>query len=252
MPTAARWLALPFLLCAATAAHAASPDALWHIVHDKCAPDAAASGNPAPCEVVAYPQGAASGYVVMKDIRGATQFLTIPAAKITGIEDPAILAPDATNYFAAAWRARSFMLARLGHDLPRDAISLAINSPYGRSQNQLHIHIDCLRADVRDALRAAAATIGPSFAPLPAPLLGHRYRARTLATPDLDGVNPFDVLADDPAVGHAGVKTHTLVAVGAQVGGRDGFVLLDDQLDAAAGDGASGEELQDHDCAVGR
>ena len=46
--------------------------------------------------------------------------------------------------------------------MPRDDISLAVNSVYGRSQNQLHIHIDCVRSDVRNALRAADPTIrGP-------------------------------------------------------------------------------------------
>ncbi|XLM23386.1 CDP-diacylglycerol diphosphatase, partial [Chromobacterium piscinae] len=30
-----------------------------------------------------------------------------------------------------------------GEPLPRQAVSLAINSQYGRSQNQLHIHISC-------------------------------------------------------------------------------------------------------------
>jgi CDP-diacylglycerol pyrophosphatase len=252
MPTTARWLALLLCLFGASAAHASDPDALWHIVHDQCAPDQAANGNPAPCALVAYPGGEASGYAVFKDRRGATQFLLIPTARITGIEDPAILAPGATNYWQAAWQARRFMLARLGHALPRDAISLAINSPDGRSQNQLHIHIDCLRADVRDALRAQVAAIGPGWAPLGITLAGHPYRARRLDGAEL-AANPFRLLADATGVGTAEMKIQTLMVVGATFAdGRDGFVLLDDRLDAVPGDHASGEELQDHDCAVAR
>ena len=35
------------------------------------------------------------------------------------------------------------------------SISLTINSPTGRTQNHFHIHISCLRADVREKLEAA-------------------------------------------------------------------------------------------------
>ena len=44
---------------------------------------------------------------------------------------------------------------------------------------------------------------------------------------------------------------HTLVIVGATFpDNTSGFVLLDDHADLAAGDRASGEELQDHTCAI--
>lgn len=234
-------------------ARAGNPDALWQILHGKCAPDLAAHGNPSPCAEVAYPRGEASGYVVFKDRNGAAQFLLMPTAKITGIEDPAILAPNATNYWQAAWRARAFMLARIGHDLPRDAIALAINSPYGRTQNQLHIHIDCLDIGVRDVLRAQADAIGTAWAALPVRLAGHRYRARRVDDSDFARTDPFRLLAADPPVGAAGLGRHTLVAVGWRfAGGADGFLLLDDEYDPLSGDFASGEELQDHACAVAR
>jgi len=246
-----RWLAVLLWLLAPAAARAGNPDALWHIVHDKCAAHLAAGGEPAPCAEIVYPRGEASGYVALKDMKGVAQFLLMPTAKITGIEDPAILAPDATNYWQAAWDARGYMLAALGRDLPRDALSLAINSPAGRTQNQLHIHIDCLRVDVRDALRRVADEIGTGWTDLT--LLGHPYRVRRFDSPDLEGINPFQILAADPAVGPAGLREHTLVLVGADFsGGKSGFLLLDDRIGATLGDRASGEELQDHDCAVAR
>ena len=44
---------------------------------------------------------------------------------------------------------------------------------------------------------------------------------------------------------------YTLVLVGETFAdGSIGFVLLDDRADPAAGDRASGEDLQDHSCAV--
>src|ERR1700723_3475452 len=92
-------------------------------------------------------RGVDKGFVVLKDITGIAQFLLIPTARISGIEDPEILDPQATNYWDAAWRARYFVDERLPTSLPRDAVSLAINSSVGRTQDQLHIHIDCIRPD---------------------------------------------------------------------------------------------------------
>jgi CDP-diacylglycerol pyrophosphatase len=241
-------LALAILFVTGCQAQAADADALWHIIHDRCVPDFLSKHDPAPCAEVELPAGAPGGWVVLKDRDGATQYLVMPTQKITGIEDPMVLAPGEPNFFAAAWNARSYFLAKVGHPLPRSDISLAINSPYGRTQNQLHIHIDCVKTDVAAALRARLATIGDAWIALP--LLGHAYRARRLDEADLND-NPFKVLAGDPSVTAAGMGRNTLVVVAETFpDGRDGFVLLDDQVDAATGDRASGEELQDHDCAI--
>jgi CDP-diacylglycerol pyrophosphatase len=238
-------------LAAIFAAQAADPDALWKIVHGRCVPDQQSHGDPAPCVTVNLAAGEAQGYAVLKDIRGATQFLLIPTGRVAGIESPEILAAGAPNYFAAAWAARADMEAVLHHPLPREDVSLAINSPQARTQEQLHIHIDCLRADVVAALHADAAAIGPTWAPLPEPLGGHAYRARWLPDAQLATSNPFDLLAAD--VGAAAMPQQTLVVAGAvSPDGQPGFVLLADHVDPATQDRAGGEELQDHDCAVAR
>ena len=136
-----------------TTAHAnADPNALWTIVHDQCVPDQQTSGNPAPCSRVDIGAGEQRGSAVLKDLVGATQFLLIPTERIPGIESPTLLQPGAPNFFAAAWEARSFVNARAGVDIPRDWMSLAINSAVARSQNQLHIQIDCVQADIREAV----------------------------------------------------------------------------------------------------
>jgi CDP-diacylglycerol pyrophosphatase len=240
-------------LIGAAAARAADPDALWKITHDRCVVDQRENGKPDPCTAVDIGAGEDKGFVVLKDIVGATQFLLIPTERIGGIESPAVLAPDATNYFAAAWRARSFMEEKLGHPAPRDWVSLAINSSLGRSQNQLHIHIDCIRADVRDLLRAHAGEIGASWAPLAVPLAGHRYSAVTIAGENLDAVNPFVLLADGVEGARADMGSETLVVVGADLpDGRPGFIVLADRADLTDGNRGSGEELQDHSCALAR
>ena len=158
--------------CAFGPSRAADPNILWHIVDDQCVPHQQADHNPAPCSLVDLKQGRELGYVILKDIVGIAQFLLMPTARITGMESPELLAPGMPNYWDLAWRSRHFVDERLHTELPREAVSLAVNSMYGRTQNQMHIHIDCVRVDVRDAIAAHAAAIGPAWAPFPVTLAG--------------------------------------------------------------------------------
>lgn len=229
----------------------ADPNALWTIVHDTCVPDQQLHDDPSPCALVdlsgGKDAGQQTGSAVLKDIVGANQFLLIPTARISGIDSPEILAPGTANYFAAAWRAKTFTDQRAGWTLPRDWVSLAINSVLARSQNQLHIHIDCVRADVRATLAEHMADVGPGWAPFPVPLAGHPYDAMAVSGNNLDAVNPFVALADGIPGARDDMGDRSLVVVGA-VGpdGRPGFVILSGHADPVTGDLAGGEELQDH------
>lgn len=223
-------------------AHADS-DALWRIVNGECVPHQQTSGDPAPCALVNQD----SGYALLKDIDGAAQYLFIPTERISGIESPALLAPGSTDYFAAAWRARPLVEERLGRSVPRDWMSLAVNSEFARSQNQLHIHIDCLRADVHEALTQHAAAIGPAWTPFPVPLVGDYYSAIAVPGEDLGAVNPFRLLADGVPGARADMGRRTLVVAGAILGdGRPGFIVLAGLVDSATGDTGGGEAVQDH------
>lgn len=223
-----RKLAAVVLMLGAFGALAADPDALWKIVEGKCVPAAQAGNQPKPCLSVDFARGVA----VLKDLNGEYQFLAIPTARISGIEDDAV---SADRSFEIAWEARTAVEARLGRTLPRDAVSLAVNSANGRSQNQLHVHIDCLDATVRTAI--AGAAIGEDWVPFPALLAGHRYIARRVHGETLAGINPFKLLA--AKIGGP-MGSWTLVVVGAP---QSGFVLL-----AGNDDLAHGEDLQDHTC----
>ena len=226
----------------------ADPDALWRL-SEECVLDAEQSGDPAPCLSVDLAQGVQRGHAILKDTVGARQFLLIPTARITGIESPELLAPDAPNYLAEAWQARSVTEAAAGGAVPRDWMSLAINSVLARSQNQLHIHIDCIRADVHDALSRYGRDLGPDWTTFPVPLAGHTYSALAIEGADLE-VNPFRLVAD--AFGDQDMASQTVVVVGA---GRDdgsaGFIILADRADGENGDFAGGEQLQDHDSCAG-
>jgi CDP-diacylglycerol pyrophosphatase len=252
-----RWIAAAAGLFIAFFVHAAAaqadPNELWKIVHGQCVPNEQQRGDPKPCAEVDLKAGVAGGFAVLKDIRGATQFLLIPTQQIGGIESRALLASRAANYFADAWQGRHLVEKALGHPLPRDTLSLAINSELARSQNQLHIHIDCLRADIRDELQRERSEIGRRWKPLPVLLAGHRYRAMRVSGSTLAGHNPFKLLAWGVPGAHADMGHHTLVVVGMQYAHHGaGFVILDDRADRAHGDNAGGEELQDHACVLGR
>ena len=236
------------LLIAPVSGRAADPSALWKIVDGQCVPHKSASRDPSPCASVELAHGVEKGFAVLKDINGIAQFLLIPTARISGIEDPAIVAPDAVNYWQAAWQARYFVEERLHTTLPRDAISLAINSSFGRSQDQLHIHIDCVRPDVREVLTANLDKIGTVWTRFPVPLAGHMYRSMRIDQDSLDGIDPFRLLMN-AAPGDMGKET--LVLIGQTFAdGSQGFLLLSNHADLLAGDFASGEQLQDHTCAI--
>ena len=154
------------------------------LVSTRCVPNQLQNGDPKPCASVDLN----GGYVILKDRRGLTQYLLIPTMRVSGIESAYLLAPGAPNYFADAWRERGYVERAAGRALPRPAISLAINSAEGRSQNQLHIHIDCIRADVQEVLGRELSMIADAWAPLSEPLVaGHHYRAIRVLGDTLDG-----------------------------------------------------------------
>jgi CDP-diacylglycerol pyrophosphatase len=235
------WIVAWLIMGAAQAV--ADPSALWNIEHDRCIPHQQSGNDPKPCSLADLD----AGYVILKDLIGATQFLLMPTVRTGGIEDPAILAPEAPNYWEQAWRARRFTEERAGKPLPREALSLAINSAYGRTQDQLHIHIDCVRADVRDVLAAHRDAIGSAWTAFPVPIADRPWRAIRVDGVVLGSVNPFRLLAE--GITASGMARHTLVVVGMNYP-EPGFVVLDGEADLLTGNRGSGEDLQDHDCAL--
>jgi CDP-diacylglycerol pyrophosphatase len=216
---------------------------LWSLVHAQCTPHERQAGIPAPCLVVDLSGGEARGYALLKDRNGVAQLLLLPTARITGIEDPQLLAPGGPDYFALAWAARSRVAARLPRPAPDTALLVAVNSIYGRSQDQLHLHIDCLSPAAAAVL--AGARLDPRWRPLS--IGPRRYLARHVASLDGDD-DPFRLLARTRRDARADMGAWTLAATAAPAGG---FTVLADRANPAQGDFASAEELQDHACALG-
>jgi CDP-diacylglycerol pyrophosphatase len=222
--------------------------ALWNIVHGACVPHEEANQGPAPCVDVSIATGEDAGVALLKDIRGVAQELAIPTRRVTGIEDPLVLAPETPNYFIYGWKERSALLALLKKDAPREAIGVSINSMYARSQEQLHLHVDCMDREVAATLHDHLSEMDSTFKPMTVALKGRTYLARRVTEADLAARSPFRMLADDVEGARAQMGAWTLILVGASFDGAPGFLLLADHSDAIGV--AHAEALQDHDCSI--
>jgi CDP-diacylglycerol pyrophosphatase len=241
---------LAALLLSVAPAHA-DRTTLWRIVHGLCVVSEETKGSPGPCAVVDLAQGEDRGVALLKDIFGATQYLAIPTGRVTGIEDAKLLAPDAPNYFAFAWKERSAVEAALGHPLPRDTVAIAVNSELSRSQDQLHLHIDCVSLEAAATLKSYLGALDEQWRAMTEPLAGRRYWARRVDSADLFDAAPFRLLADGFPNARAHMGDMTLAIVGATfASGKPGFVLIAEE--ASIEGGGHSEDIQDHACAIGR
>jgi CDP-diacylglycerol pyrophosphatase len=226
---------------------------LWWIVHDECVSHWESTRDPAPCSRLEMKNGADRGTVILKDLKGVAQYLVLPTRRISGIESPELQAPDAPNLFAAAWDARTLVFERLGKELPRDGIGLAINSSISRSQDLAHVHVDCLRADVRAELARRAPQMAAGWASEPITLDGVPYRVLRIDDTDLSSVNPFSLAAQGLTKAKENMGWATIVVIGATFeGGRGGFLLLVGYADLSSGNMGHGEALLDHACSLAR
>ncbi|NKG32844.1 CDP-diacylglycerol diphosphatase [Erwinia rhapontici] len=216
-------------------------DQLWKIVSQQCVPGQEQKNNPSPCRQV----NIQDGYVVLKDRNGALQFLLMPVAKITGVESPSLLNPSTPNYLAEAWRARHFMEEKRGAVIDDRIYSLAVNSRWGRTQNQLHIHISCLRPDIRHQLDALSTRLNDRWQNQR--LGSHEYLVRVISRDEFKRTSPFIRMANELPGARENMGSYG-IAIAALGDGRR--VLMVVKRNLLLLNRASAEELQDHRCAL--
>jgi CDP-diacylglycerol pyrophosphatase len=243
---------ITFLLLAANATQGDLPrNALWGVVHNLCVPGESLRHDPMPCLLVDVHGGIESGFAILKAPREGVQFLLIPTTPISGIESPIVRGPNATNYFASAWEHRTYIDEALHQSLPRDEIALAINSLVSRSQDQLHIHFSCVRADVWQALHKNERQIGDQWAPFHVSFFDHNYAAMWVSGEHLSPNNPFSLLEERLPGASLDMANRTLVVIGfTRADGTKGFVILADRANEESDDLANGEELLDPSCDI--
>jgi CDP-diacylglycerol pyrophosphatase len=219
---------------------------LREITHTECVPHWLAARDPSPCVSVTltHEEPAVRGFCVLPDRKGGAHLLLIPLEPVTGIESTEAWDAQRPNYFQYAWEWRSAVAKLAGREVPRNAIGLAINSKYTRSQDQLHIHMSCINADVHEQLVTSADAIGKDWRPLV--IRGTQYQAQRVMGDDLGGTNPFTQLAQGVPGARESMDAYTLLVTGMGFKEGPGFVLL------AAKFAPGAELLLDPGCALAR
>ena len=221
----------------------AGRDALRQVVQNQCLQDWRQHHDPSPCERVwlSSPQPDSPGYAVLEDRKGGAHYLLIPLQTLAGTESGELLDPDLPNYFAQAWNARDLLDKYVGHAVPRTAVGLALNTARAREQNQFHIHIECLRPEVFDALHAAAAQISAKWSPVT--VIGSTYQAMRISDPSLEATRPFELVAQLSPEARHHLEAYTVLIAGMQYPDGAGFAIL-------TSTGPNAELLLDPGCTV--
>jgi CDP-diacylglycerol pyrophosphatase len=199
--------------------------ALWQVVR-ACVADYKLTGAPFPCLAVNLAGGEEAGSVVLRPPL-LNDTVLAPTRRITGIEDPFLRSPEAPNYFDAAWRARTFLKDANGQAPARDEVALFVNSAVVRTQDQLHIHVGCLRPYARRVLAAAAPRMPMGEWTQIGPVVPHTmFWGYRIPGTELARVNPFRLASEELGEKANGPGDLTVVVVGARVEGDDQFLIL--------------------------
>ena len=229
-----------FAPCAARAFDLSDRGALWQVVHKLCLPMHATLGLSLPCLAVDDERG----FVVIRAPGDATRIILVPTVRMEGIESPSLLRDDSPNYWAYAWGERGRVADAAPRPLGWDDIGMAINSSAGRTQDQMHIHVDCLDARLKKAL-AGAKLSTQRWSTLSLKLWG-RYRVKRLPEDGLEH-SVFQQVAKEVPGARTSMSLQTIAVVGVTDGkGERGFALLE------KGAGGSTEEPLDHKCRAER
>lgn len=179
-------------------------------------------------------------YVIIKDnsVRKPQSYLIIPTKRVTGIEDGLITQAPVVDFWQYGWAQ-----SRTYPGYPPADTAMAINSAHSRTQNQLHIHISCVRPAVRKALDQAEIGVFPAK-PVTLRLPPHDNLYRAVKLTSLSGEqSPFLVFQADPAV-RDHMADQSIAVVGSSIAGQ--YFALDTQVDGA--NPAHAEELLDQTC----
>ncbi len=237
-------LASLVLVVAASAAVAGvTRDTLW-VVTRTCVAAQATFGRPFPCLRVDLGGAEMPGFAVLKAPLLKTEVVVMPITKVAGLEDISLRSTVGAAYWRAAVASRHYVTDALNGRLDLRDVAMAVNSRGGRSQDQLHIHLDCVQPAVRAALRSQAGLLTHTWRPLPVPLEGDRYYGKLVPAAALDGLNPFAELAHLPGLHDLRRTTVAMVVTSADDPVQGAHLLAYRAVDGHA------ERLLDHDCAL--
>jgi CDP-diacylglycerol pyrophosphatase len=180
-------------------------------------------------------------FIILKDNSRAkpNAYLIIPTTKVTGMEDPQIFARPVADFWADGWQQAQIFIKK-----PAAETAMAINSEYGRTQNQLHIHISCVQPDVVRSLGANDGQIGNDPAkPVEIPLGPQKHPYRVIKVASLVAASPFDLVAAMPGAKND-MAEQSIAVIGSQTPGS--YYVLD-TYHRGSNQGAA-EELLEQTC----
>ncbi len=182
--------------------------------------------------------------MVVKDTdpKKPTAYLIIPTHRVNGIECQETLDTPLVDIWERGWYQATNRLK----DKLKGPVALAINSQSGRDQNQLHIHISCVKAAVLSALSANDGKIGtdPTHA-FPLELGTHGNSYEIVKVKGLTGDNsPFKVIRKFPHVTPTDIGLQSIAVIGGKEAGT-WYVL---NTYAHSTDKGDAEELLDQAC----
>jgi len=215
--------------------------ALWYVVNDLCRPMQQALNLPMPCLKV----DVARGFAVIRAPGDETRILIAPTARIEGIESPILLQDRTPNLWSYAWDERNRVAASARRPLGWSDIGMAVNSRRGRTQDQLHIHVDCVDPRLKRTLASYAGRVLSTWSILDLRPWAGRYRVKNLGAVGVNQ-NIFKLIADEIPGARSKMALQSIAVIGS-IGpnGDRGFAVL------VNSDGGHAEQLLDHACRPG-
>lgn len=200
-----------------------------------------------PCLRVGAKGTGATPYVVLRVPGSRTHLLVMPAQAIPGLEDPRLQRPPYGSLWAEALATRPLVSEGAGFAIPNAFIGLAVNADRVRSQDQLHIHVECIRPRYLQSIRAQAAGLGRDGTTTSMIVAGEHFIARRIGREDVERGNLFALLASGSPAG-AGLSGVGALLVSEEAspqgsGAEDGMLLL-----AAPRQERTVEKVLDHGC----
>jgi CDP-diacylglycerol pyrophosphatase len=133
-------------------------DALWTVVRS-CIVAQQTIGVPFPCVEVDPPEAAGAVAVLRPPIED-THLLVVPQQRMAGIEAAEPGSAGMAQVWRRAWESRRLLSTR---PVAWDRAGMALNGPGQRSQDQLHIHVDCLDESKIRILDPQLRRLGPGW-----------------------------------------------------------------------------------------
>lgn len=226
----------------AAAAPDPSRDVLWAALKT-CVLAKRLANRTFPCLSVDLGDADRPGSAVLRAPGEPTHSVVMPTDTVAGLEAPVLRGPRGAAYWRAALAARPLVSDVLKGKLSPAEVGLAVNSAWGRSQDQLHIHLDCLKPSVLKAVRAHGRQVRHTWSRFPVPLAGDRYYALRVLEAEAAQFNPFAALHTLPGA-RPDLHRTSFAALATPPGDPEpGYILL-----AYRAPSASAEDVMDHSC----